>query len=74
MSFLDAASWQGKVFLNGWTKGGAGDAPVRRAGLFHRWQRQPSQNRAFGSHAVGVDSWRPVLSDLGQGRPDAGVN
>ena len=28
MSFLDAASWQGKVFLNGWTQGGAGDAAV----------------------------------------------
>jgi benzaldehyde dehydrogenase (NAD) len=28
MSFLDGAPWQGKVFLNGWTTGGGGDAPV----------------------------------------------
>jgi benzaldehyde dehydrogenase (NAD) len=28
MSFLDGASWQGKVFLDGWTTGGGGDAPV----------------------------------------------
>jgi benzaldehyde dehydrogenase (NAD) len=28
MSFLDGASWQGNVFLNGWSAGGAGDAPV----------------------------------------------
>lgn len=28
MSFLDLASWQGKVFLDGWRPGGAGEAPV----------------------------------------------
>ena len=28
MSFLDGASWQGKILLDGWRKGGAGDAPV----------------------------------------------
>jgi benzaldehyde dehydrogenase (NAD) len=28
MSFLDGASWQGKIFLDGWVDGGDGDAPV----------------------------------------------
>jgi benzaldehyde dehydrogenase (NAD) len=28
MAFLDGASWQGNVSLNGWRPGGAGDAPV----------------------------------------------
>ncbi|HVB50871.1 MAG TPA: benzaldehyde dehydrogenase [Acidimicrobiales bacterium] len=28
MSFLDAASWQGKISLDGWCAGGAGDAAV----------------------------------------------
>lgn len=28
MTFLDGASWQRNIFLNGWRAGGAGDAPV----------------------------------------------
>ena len=28
MGFLDDAKWQSKILLNGWVKGGAGDAPV----------------------------------------------
>ncbi len=28
MSFLDGASWQGNISLDGWRKGGGGDAPV----------------------------------------------
>src|ERR1039458_10007238 len=28
MALLDDASWQSNIFLDGWTKGGAGDAPV----------------------------------------------
>src|ERR1017187_4934167 len=28
MALLDDASWQSNIFLDGWTKGGAGGAPV----------------------------------------------
>jgi benzaldehyde dehydrogenase (NAD) len=28
MSLLESTSWQGKIWLDGWHKGGAGDAPV----------------------------------------------
>jgi len=28
MTLMDESAWRGRIFLNGWAEGGAGDAPV----------------------------------------------